>query len=90
MTAERYRAHLKQKGIDALIENTPVAAFEAEVDPNVMYVYKKDYFVGDIVQIVDKYGIEGRAYISEYVCSCDESGTAAYPTFMIIQKGAYE
>jgi predicted nucleic-acid-binding protein len=90
MTADRYRAHLKQRGIDALIDNTPVAAFSAEVEPNVMYVYGEDYFVGDIVQIVDKYGTEARAYISEYIRSCDESGIAAYPTFKIIQKGAYE
>lgn len=90
MTAERYRAHLKQKGIDALIENTPVAAFEAEIEPKVMYIYGEDYFVGDIVQIVDKYGTEARAYVSEYIMSCDESGIAAYPTFKIIQKGAYE
>ena len=90
MTAERYRAHLKQKGIDALIENTPVAAFGAEIEPSIMYVYKKDYFIGDIVQIIDKYGVEARAYVSEYIRSCDLNGTAAYPTFKIIQKGAYE
>lgn len=90
MSADRYRAHLKQKGIDALIENTPVPAFAAEIEPNVMFTYGEDYFIGDIVQITDKYGTEARAYISEYMRSCSESGTAAYPTFKIIQKGAYE
>lgn len=90
MSAKRYLAHLKQKGIDALIENTPVPAFAAEIEPNVMYTYGKDYFVGDIVQITDKYGTEARAYISEYMRSCSDSGINAYPTFKIIQKGAYE
>ena len=90
MSADRYRAHLKQKGIDALIENTPVAALEAEIEPRVMYTYREDYFIGDIVQVVDKYGFEARAYVSEFISSCDLSGTAAYPTFKIIQKGAYE
>lgn len=90
MTSDQYRAHLKQKGIDALIENTPVAVFEAGIEPRVMYIYGEDYFVGDIVQITDKYGREARACISEYIRTCDNSGIAAYPTFKIIQKGAYE
>lgn len=90
MSAARYQAHLRQKGIDALIENTPVPAFAAEVEPNVMFTYGEDYFVGDIVQITDKYGTEARAYISEYMRSCSDSGVNAYPTFKIIQKGAYE
>ena len=90
MTAEQYKAHLKQKGIDTLIENTTITAFEAEIDPNVMYKYGEDFFIGDIVQIVDEYGQEGRAYISEYIMSRDESGISTYPTFKIIQKGVYE
>jgi hypothetical protein len=90
MTADQYRAQLKRKAIDALIENTPVAAFAAEIEPMVMYVYGEDYIVGDIVQVVDKYGTEARARVSEYIMTCDENGTAAYPTFKIIQKGAYE
>lgn len=90
MTADRYRAHLKQKGMDTLIENTPIAAIAAEIEPRSSYVYGEDYHIGDIVQIIDRFGQESRAYISEYITSCDESGTNAYPTFKLIQKGVYE
>lgn len=90
MKAERYQALLKQKAIDALIENAPIQAMEGEVEPVGSYVYRQDYDIGDTVQLVNEYGYEGRAYISEYVESCDDSGFSAYPTFNTIQKGWYE
>lgn len=90
LSEEQYQAHLRQAGIDTLIEHTMVTAFEGEVEPTSMYEYKKDYFIGDIIQIEDEYGHEGRAYISEYIMSCDEQGVSAYPTFVTIQKGVYE
>ena len=90
MTAEQYRAHLKQKSIDTLIENTPIAAFEAEIEPKSSYIYREHYNIGDIVQVVDRFGQEARAYVSEFISTCDESGIYAYPTFKLIQKGVYE
>lgn len=90
LSAEQYQAHLRQKGIDTLMENTSVTAFDGEVDPSRMYVYGVDYFIGDIVQIANEYGQEGRAYISEFIMSCDVNGTSMYPTFQTIQKGVYE
>lgn len=90
LTEEQYQAHLRQAGIDTLIDNTIVTAFDGEVDPSMMYVYSEDYFIGDIVQIENEYGQEGQAYISEYIMSCDEGGISAYPTFITIQKGVYD
>ena len=90
LSPARYAAQLRQKGIDTLMECTTITAFEGEVDPSQMYEYGIDYNIGDIVQIANEYGHEGRAYISEFVMSCDESGISAYPTFKIIEKGVYE
>ena len=89
LTDAQYRAQLKQKGIDKLIENLEIEAFEGEVEATIMYKYGKDFFIGDIIQIVDAYGHEGQAYISELVMSHDTSEIAMYPTFVILQKGGY-
>lgn len=90
-TSENYMAHLKQKGIDTLMTNCRIKAFDGEQDVNhTMYKYGKDYFIGDIVQVENEYGQEGRAYVSEFIISCDESGTNMYPTFKTIMKGEYE
>lgn len=90
LSAEAYQAHLRKKGIDTLIDNTIITAFEGEIDATNTFVYGKDFFVGDIVEITDEYGNEGRSYVSELIISCDESGTSIYPTFKAIQKGVYE
>ena len=49
-----------------------------------MYKYGEDFFIGDIVQIANEYGHEGRAYISELVISQNEDGVSIYPTFQTI------
>jgi hypothetical protein len=90
LTEEQYQAHLRQKGIDALIENCEIEAFEGEVNDRIMYKYGQDYFLGDVVQIVNEYGHEGRAYVSEFIMSYDQQGLSVYPTFINIQKGVYD
>jgi hypothetical protein len=90
LTEEQYQAHLRQKGIDALIENCEIQAFEGEINDRIMYEYGKDYFIGDIVQVANEYGHEGQAYISEFVMSYDKQGVSIYPTFINIQKGVYD
>lgn len=89
LTETQYRAHLKQRGIDTLIEHMEVEAFEGEVEATQMYKYGEDFFMGDIVQIVDEYGNEGRVYISEFILSQDKEGIAMYPTFVTLQEGVY-
>ena len=90
LTEAQYQAHLRQKGIDALIENCEIKAFEGEINDRVMYKYGQDYFLGDIVQIANEYGHEGQAYVSEFIMSYDRQGSSVYPTFINIQKGVYE
>lgn len=90
LTEAQYQAHLRQKGIDSLIENCEIKAFEGEVNDGVMYKYGQDYLLGDVVQIANEYGHEGQAYISEFVMSYDQQGSSVYPTFINIQKGVYE
>lgn len=90
LKAAQYRARLKQKGIDTLMENTSSIAFEGEMDTARIFKYGVDFFMGDIVQVANEYGHEGQAYVSELVMSSDEGGTFTYPTFKPIQKGVYE
>lgn len=90
LTVEQYKAHLKQRGIDTLIDNLEYEAFEGEVEATIMYKYDEDFFMGDIVQLEDEYGHQGKAYISEFIISQDSSGTNMYPTFISLQEGDYD
>lgn len=90
LTDAQYKAHLKQKGVDTLIENQEIEAFDGEVETTIMYRYGEDFFMGDIVQLEDEYGHEGQAYISEFIISQNESGINMYPTFITLQEGDYD
>lgn len=90
LTEAQYQAHLRQKGIDALMENSEIRAFSGEINDRIMYKYGVDYHLGDVVQIANEYGHEGQAYVSEFVMSYDQQGSSVYPTFINIQKGVYE
>lgn len=90
LTDSQYRAHLKQRAIDLLMENTEIEVFEGEIEATIMYKYGEDFFIGDIVQLVDKYGHEGQAYISEFIISQDKTGISRYPTFITLQEGVYD
>ena len=55
--------------------------FEADIIPEVMYLYRKDYNVGDKVMLEDAYGNSKIVYISEVVITFDENGLSILPTF---------
>ena len=81
-----YNAQLQQRGKEKLAENISTIAFEGKAETTRMFKYGEDFFIGDIVQIENEYGHEGRAYISEFIISQDRDGTSLYPTFSTIQK----
>lgn len=87
LSDSEYKEQLDQKGTESLAEYQSTTSFEGEVEATIMFKYGTDFFIGDIVQIANEYGHEGRAYISEIVMSQSESGVSIYPTFKTIQEG---
>ena len=52
-----------------------------------MFIYKRDFYMGDIIQIKNEYGLEGPARVVEYVMSENvQNGLEYYPTFEAIQE----
>lgn len=81
LTDEEYVALLTSKGNELLAEHIVNTAFEAEVDSSRLFIYGRDFFMGDIVQMADSYGNEGVYYIPELIISQNEGGYYMYPTF---------
>lgn len=79
-----YTAKLKQRGEETLAENKITKAFEGDLDASQTFSYKEDFFLGDIVQIVNDYGIEARSRVSEMVYSEDSNGRSYLPTFIVV------
>jgi hypothetical protein len=78
---EEYMAQLAERGATALSEAPIVESMAGTVEPLQMYTYKKDYFLGDIVTVVNKYGIAVDAQVLEIVETWDEDGYTCTPTF---------
>lgn len=80
-----YNTLLDRRGIEKLSEVQLLDFFDGEIDSD-LFVYKKDYFIGDIVEIENEFSMQGKARVVEIINSYDESGIKQYPTFQIIQE----
>lgn len=85
LTDAEYTAKLEQRGLEKLAENSSIGSFEGQVESTRMFVYGEDFFMGDIVQVANEYGIEGKARITELIRSHSEAGLDVYPTFNMIE-----
>ena len=81
ITDDVYMAQLTARGTTALGEAPCVQSFEGTVEPRQMYTYKVDYFLGDMVTVINKYGIQADAQVLEVVETWDENGYTCTPTF---------
>lgn len=54
--------------------------FTGEILPTGQFEYRRDYFLGDLVSVVNRYGISGTATVTEVIETEDESGYKVIPT----------
>lgn len=81
ITDEEYREQLTQSGVETLAENQAVESFTGGVEYYAPYECKNDYFLGDVVQVINEYGIGATPRIIETIESEDENGYNLTPTF---------
>jgi len=84
LSNEEYDALLAQRGMEELAQNTILEEFNGQADITRTYIYGEDFFMGDILQIANEYGKEGKARLVELIRSQDPSGIKIYPKFTMI------
>lgn len=87
LTTEEYEAQLEEAGYLELSSSMTTESFEGEVEDNIQFIYGKDFFVGDTVQIINEYGYKSSVRVSEIIQSHDVTGEKTIPTFMTISEG---
>jgi hypothetical protein len=76
------QAALTNRGYQALAAQRQVALAKAQAARNLKtYLYRKDFFVGDIVTVNGEYNETTTMRVTEYVEIWDEHGESGYPTF---------
>lgn len=78
---EEYNAQMAERGNTGLSEAPVVESMEGAVEPKQMYIYKQDYYLGDIVTVQNKHGIAVDTQVLEVVEVWDEDGYTCTPTF---------
>jgi hypothetical protein len=81
-TLDAYYSHLSETGRLAMAEHSVTTSFDGDVASNVQYLYGRDYFLGDLVQIRNDYGMEAVTRVTEVMRSRDEAGDYVIPTFV--------
>jgi hypothetical protein len=82
MTDHTLLYFVRELGVSTLKEAVETQSFSGEVDTVASYEYKTDYNLGDIVRVINEYGIEAEARIIEIKESDDnENGYVVEPIF---------
>lgn len=84
--AATYNASLDKRGKEKLSEVDLLEYFEGEINTDQLFFYKKDFYIGDLVQVANEFDMEGKARIVEFISSYDTDGIKQYPTFKILQE----
>lgn len=82
MSEEEYRAILATQGSEELAEHQIDTVFTGKVDDNRQFLYGRDFTLGDVCQIVNKYGIEQAVRVAEVVRTHDKTGDHVTPSFV--------
>lgn len=72
---------LSERGLEKLSENAITEAFTGEVQHDVNFNYGTEYYLGDTVKIVNKYGLSANVKVLSVIESHDENGEKIIPQF---------
>lgn len=81
LTDTIYKQALRSKGEESLTGYKEVKSFKGAVEPTQTFIYKKDYFLGDIVTVENEYGIISTPRIVEIIETFDTNGYSVEPKF---------
>lgn len=82
MSDEDYLPPLEEEARLSLAEYQVTTAFEGQIEASQQYTYGKDFFMGDIVQVVNEFDMEAHSRISEIIRCYDVNGDTLTPTFI--------
>lgn len=77
-------AALDQRGRDALSEHKGINLFDGVANPNGIYRYNRDYFLGDTIDLLGDDKVRKTMRTTEHIWSADSEGLKSYPTFSVV------
>lgn len=81
-----YEVYLLTRGYEKLANYGETISFEGTIEPAVTFEYKKDYNLGDIVTVQNRYGVTASVRITEVVEVDDDNGYSVQPKFKFVEQ----
>lgn len=75
---------MRQAALNNLGKYQTSQSFDGELQSLHQYIFGRDFYMGDIVQVVNEYGLQGTARVTEIVYTHDVNGDLMYPTFTTV------
>ena len=79
-TADDFEESLEDQALREMRKNRRVSAVDAQIAPDIEFVYNRDYRLGDIVTVQGEYGAQDKKYVIEYIRTHNQDGEVGYPT----------
>lgn len=76
-------AQMIQRGNEALAQARRVTALDGQLTPTTQFVYQRDYWLGDLVELRDDDGNTAFMQVTEHITVADGQGTRDYPTLTV-------
>jgi len=83
-TAADFAAFRAQNARDALANHNYIRAIDGQTSPTNEFQFGVDYFLGDLIELEGLTGNLGKARITEFIRTRDESGEKSYPTISVV------
>lgn len=81
ISAADYTAQMIARGAEKIAEHTITESFDGEIDAANTYILDEDYTVGDIVTVINEYGIQKDVRITAIMECWDTAGYTAVPIY---------
>lgn len=83
LSYEDYLLLLDERGKETLSDKTVIEGFNGEVISDLTFKYGVDFFIGDIVTVINEYGIEKNVRVISAIESEGEDGVKLLPQFSV-------
>jgi hypothetical protein len=80
---DTYLSLLQERGRESLAASSYTEGFSGEILSDVAFKYNTDFYLGDLVTVINKYGISRNVRVLSAIESEDENGTKLIPQFNI-------
>ena len=83
MSDDVYTGLLEYRGYKKLLKKAYVQDMTCEIEAKNTFEYGYDFFLGDLVQVVNDLGISTKTRVTEFTIVQDDNGFSTYPTFAV-------